>query len=131
MQLSKFTDYAFRMLIYLAKNEERISVIDEMSDELNISKHHLKKIVNKLAKTEYIISLKGRNGGLRLGVEPKEINLGNVLVLTEENLNLVSCMGNSDMCPLSKGDCKLKGVISQSLNTFIKEMSKYTLEDIL
>lgn len=131
MQLSKFTDYAFRMLIYLAKNEERISVIDEMSDELNISKHHLKKIVNKLAKTEYIISLKGRNGGLRLGVQPKEINLGNVLVLTEENLNLVSCMGNSDMCPLSKCDCKLKGVISQSLNTFVKEMSKYTLEDIL
>ncbi|MDO5040125.1 Rrf2 family transcriptional regulator [Clostridium sp.] len=131
MQLSKFTDYAFRMLIYLAKNEERISVIDEMSDELNISKHHLKKIVNKLAKTEYIISLKGRNGGLRLGVEPKEINLGNVLVLTEENLNLVSCMGNSDMCPLIKDDCKLKVVISKSLNTFIKEMSKYTLEDIL
>ena len=131
MQLSKFTDYAFRMLIYLAKNEERISVIDEMSDELNISKHHLKKIVNKLAKTEYIISLKGRNGGLRLGVEPKEINLGKVLVLTEENLNLVSCMGNSDMCPLIKDDCKLKGVISKSLNTFIKEMSKYTLEDIL
>lgn len=131
MQLSKFTDYAFRMLIYLAKNEERISVIDEMSDELNISKHHLKKIVNKLAKTEYIISLKGRNGGLRLGVKPKEINLGNVLVLTEENLNLVSCMGNSDMCPLIKDDCKLKVVISKSLNTFIKEMSKYTLEDIL
>lgn len=131
MQLSKFTDYAFRMLIYLAKNEERISVIDEMSDGLNISKHHLKKIVNKLAKTEYIISLKGRNGGLRLGVEPKEINLGNVLVLTEENLNLVSCMGNSDMCPLIKDDCKLKVVISKSLNTFIKEMSKYTLEDIL
>lgn len=131
MQLSKFTDYAFRMLIYLAKNEERISVIDEMSDELNISKHHLKKIVNKLAKTEYIISLKGRNGGLRLGVEPKEINLGNVLVLTEENLNLVSCMGNSDMCPLIKDDCKLKVVISKSLNTFIKEISKYTLEDIL
>lgn len=131
MQLSKFTDYAFRMLIYLAKNEERISVIDEMSDELNISKHHLKKIVNKLAKTEYIISLKGRNGGLRLGVEPKEINLGNVLVLTEENLNLVSCMGNSDMCPLIKDDCKLKVVISKSLNTFIKEMGKYTLEDIL
>lgn len=131
MQLSKFTDYAFRMLIYLAKNKDKNSVVDEMANELNIPKHHLKKIVNKLAKTEYIISLKGRNGGLKLGLEPKEINLGNILILTEENLNLVACMGNSDICPLMKEDCKLKGIISKSLNEFVNEMSKFTLEDIL
>ena len=62
MQLSKFTDYAFRTLIYLGKNKEKLSVVDKMAVELEISEHHLKKVVNKLAKTDYIISLKGRNG---------------------------------------------------------------------
>ncbi len=54
MQLSKFTDYAFRALIYLAKNQSENCTVDKLADELNISTHHLKKVINKLAKTEYI-----------------------------------------------------------------------------
>ena len=130
MQLSKFTDYAFRALIYLGKNNESSLTIEILAENLDISIHHLKKVINKLAKTEYIISIKGRNGGLKLGLLPKEINLGEVLKLTEENLNLVECMGNSGVCPLFCG-CKLKGAISNSLDAFIEEMSTYTLEDIL
>ena len=131
MQLSKFTDYAFRTLIYLGKNKEKLSVVDKMAVELEISEHHLKKVVNKLAKTDYIISLKGRNGGLKLGMDPKNINLGSVIKVTEENLNLVQCMSNSEVCPLLNDGCKLKCIISKSLDSFIDEMSKYTLEDIL
>lgn len=131
MQLSKFTDYAFRSLIYLAKNTEENLTVDILAKELEISSHHLKKVINKLAKTEYIISLKGRNGGLKLGLDPKEINLGKVLLLTEENLNIVECMGASGTCPLVSEECKLKGIISRSLDEFVNEMSKYTLKDII
>ena len=81
MQLSKFTDYAFRALIYLAKNPEENATVDILAERLEISSHHLKKVINKLAKTEYIISTKGRNGGLKLGLPPEEINLGKVLLL--------------------------------------------------
>lgn len=131
MQLSKFTDYAFRSLIYLAKNSNENCTVDKLAEKLDISPHHLKKVINKLAKTEYIISLKGRNGGLKLGVDPKEINLGKVLLLTEENLNLVECMNESGKCPLISEGCKLKFIISKSLNSFINEMFQYTLIDIL
>ena len=131
MQLSKFTDYAFRALIYLAKNKEENLTVDILAKELEISSHHLKKVINKLAKTEYIISLKGRNGGLKLGLDPKEINLGKVLLLTEENLNIVECMSLSATCPLVNEECKLKGIISKSLDEFVNEMSKYTLKDII
>ena len=54
MQLSKFTDYAFRALIYLAKNSEENATVDILAERLEISSHHLKKVINKLAKTEYI-----------------------------------------------------------------------------
>lgn len=131
MQLSKFTDYSFRTLIYLAKNVDKNCTVDELAKELDISKDHLKKVVHKLAKTEYIISTKGRNGGLKLGLDAGKINLGEVLKLTEENLNLVECMNTPDSCPLMKDGCKLKGLISKSLKVFIKEMEQYTLEDIL
>ena len=92
MQISKFTDYAFRSLIYLARNRDETATVDKLAKYLEVSEHHMKKVIHKLAKTGYIISTKGRNGGLKLGLEPSEINLGKVLVATEENLNLVECM---------------------------------------
>lgn len=131
MQLSKFTDYSFRALIYLAKNSEENATVDILAERLEISTHHLKKVINKLAKTEYIISSKGRNGGLKLGMDPGEINLGKVLLLTEENLSLVECMGKIESCPLIGEECKLKGIICRSLNSFVSEMSQYTLKDIM
>ena len=131
MQLSKFTDYTFRALIYLAKNPEENATVDILAERLEISSHHLKKVINKLAKTEYIISSKGRNGGLKLGMDPAEINLGKVLLLTEENLSLVECMGESGTCPLLSKECKLKGIICKSLNVFVNEMAQYTLKDIM
>ena len=131
MQISKFTDYAFRSLIYLARNRDETTTVDKLAKYLEVSEHHMKKVIHKLAKTGYIISTKGRNGGLKLGLEPSEINLGKVLVATEENLNLVECMANPKLCPLMTNDCNLKGILSKSLQAFINELSKYTLEDIL
>lgn len=131
MQLSKFTDYAFRTLIYLAENREENININILAEKMNISIDHLKKIVNKLGKTEYITTIKGRNGGIKLGIEPKDINLGDILKVTEENMSIVECMNLRGNCPLIIKDCKLKKVISNSLEAFIDEMSKYTLEDIL
>lgn len=131
MQLSKFTDYSFRALIYLAHKKNSLATVDELANALQISEHHLKKIIHKLAKTNYVISIKGRGGGLKLGIEPEHINLGTILMITEDNLNIVECFNNPENCPLMTGDCKLKNIVSNSLQSFIKEFSKYSLKDIL
>lgn len=131
MHLSKFTDYAFRTLIYLAQNNEENMTVDIVAQELEISVHHLKKIIHKLGKTQYIVSAKGRNGGLKLGMDPKDINLGEVLLETEDNLNIVQCMSDSGLCKAADNDCRLKIILRDSLKSFINEMSKYTLADII
>ncbi|MBU5455162.1 RrF2 family transcriptional regulator [Caproiciproducens sp. MSJ-32] len=131
MYLSKFTDYSFRSLLYLANHRDKICTVEELSKELDISEHHLKKIIHKLAKTEYIVSMKGRSGGLKLGLEPEEINLGEVLKITEDNLNIAECFSKKEVCPYIDGGCKLKGIMRSSLNKFLDEFSKYTLKDLL
>ena len=131
MQLSKFTDYSFRSLIYLANKKDTLSTVDELAKHLEISENHLKKIIHKLAKTNYIISIKGRGGGLKLGMAPEDINLGEVLKITEDNLNIVQCFSSANCCPFMSSGCALKGIISNSLEKFIEEFSKYTLKDIL
>ncbi|MEG2354027.1 MAG: Rrf2 family transcriptional regulator [Clostridium sp.] len=131
MQLSKFTDYSFRSLLYLATHNERLCTVDELAKNLDISVNHLKKVIHKLAKTHYIISLKGRSGGLKLGLPPKEINLGKVFIFTEENLNIVECFNPDNNCPLIVHGCKLKTILGKSLDSFVVELSSYTLNDLL
>lgn len=135
MQLSKFSDYSFRTLIYLAKNQDKILTITFMSSELNISQNHLKKVVHKLSKGKFIESYKGRDGGIRLTKNPRDIILSNVLLYTEYNTDFVECLkenfnANVSNCPYHS-DCNLKLIINNAKNAFIYEFSKFTLKDLL
>lgn len=131
MYLSKFTDYSFRILIYLGHNQNKLFTIDELSNILDLSTHHLKKIIYKLSKNGYILSSRGRNGGIKLGMEPRDINLGKLLEITEDNLNIVECFSvDNNTCGLNSS-CKLKPIINDALGLFIGEFYKYTLDDIL
>lgn len=131
MYLSKFTDYSFRALVYLAENRDRLCTVEELAKKLEISEHHLKKIIHKLAKTDLIISMKGRTGGLKLGLDPQDINLGEVIKITEDNLNIAQCFNKGYCCPYMGSKCKVKGIMKDSLDAFLYEFSKYTLNDIL
>lgn len=131
MNLSKFSDYSFRILIYLAHNQDKLCTVEELADNLKISEHHLKKIVHRLGKTEYVISSKGRNGGIKLGMEPKDINLGKILIITEDSLNLSECFSSAKHSCAPSSKCKLKIILASSINSFIDELSKYTLQDIM
>ncbi len=130
MQLSKFSDYAFRALIYLAHNTGRLCTVEELSEKLCTSEHHMKKVIHKLSSARYILSLKGRNGGIRLGMDPRDINLGMILQYTEENMKLFECFAN-DTCPLLSPNCKLKTISATALSAFVQEFSRYNLQDLL
>lgn len=131
MKLSKFSDYSFRALICLSKHQDGLYTVEQLAQELKTSEHHMKKVVHYLAKTDYIISLKGRSGGIKLGASPEKINLGEVLKITEENLNIVQCFGNPEECPLTEDGCQLRAISQQALDRFVEEFSKYTLQDLL
>ena len=131
MQLSKFTDYSFRALIYLADKKDSLATVEELANALQISEHHLKKIIHKLAKTDLVVSMKGRVGGIKLGLEPRDINLGEVLKITESNLNIAECFNKDNCCPYINPNCKLKGIMQVALDEFINEFSKFTLADLL
>ena len=135
MYLSKFTDYSFRILIYLGNNPNKLFTVDELSNTLNLSTHHIKKIIYKLAKNGYISSSKGRNGGIKLGMDSKNINLGKLLEITEDNLNIVEYFSSDSISCNLNGECKLKPVLNDALNSFklkLKlKLSEYTLADII
>lgn len=131
MYLSKFTDYSFRILIYLGNHPNELFTVEELSSVLGLSSHHIKKIIYKLSKNDLIESSKGRNGGIKLVKDPKYMNLGDILEITEDNLNIVECFSEDiSACNLTNG-CRLKPILSDALDSFKQKLSEYTLEDIL
>jgi Rrf2 family nitric oxide-sensitive transcriptional repressor len=130
MQLTKYTDYALRVLISLGHRER--TTISEIATAHGISENHLMKIVHGLSKLGYIETLRGRGGGLKLAREPREISVGEVVRSTEETLSVVECLvdGYAGDCQLNAG-CRLKSVLREAQNAFLETLDGYTLEDLL
>jgi Rrf2 family transcriptional regulator, nitric oxide-sensitive transcriptional repressor len=132
MKLTNYTDYALRVLIFLAiKKDGELSTIKEIAETYHISKNHLMKIIHHLGQLGYIETTRGRNGGIRLGKTPKEINIGEVVSKTEEDFYLVDCFKEGgSYCTISPA-CKLKHALFEALQAFIGVLKQYTLEDLV
>jgi len=66
MQLTRFTDYAFRVLMYAEAAGNELVTIDEITRAYGISRAHLMKVVNSLTRGGILTAVRGRSGGLRL-----------------------------------------------------------------
>src|SRR5687768_14319922 len=129
MQLTLFTDYSFRVLMYLGMNEGRRCTTSEISTRYRISRNHIVKVVHNLAKLGYIKSAKGRGGGIALLKKPNDINLRDLLIALEPDLDLVECFNSTRNTCRIVGACGLKGIWAEALNAFLDVMGQYTLAD--
>ena len=128
MKLTKHTDYAFRVLMYLAsKDIDKLATIKEVTDAFDISRDHVMKIVQKLAKAGVIEAIRGKSGGMRLGRPAQDINLREVVTLMEVTLLPVNC--EAPACVINPG-CQLKTVLFDAQEQFLCHVQKYTLADI-
>lgn len=128
MQLTSFTDYGLRALIYLASLPEgQMTSITEVSDTYGVSRNHMVKIINQLSRAGYIAAMRGKNGGIRLGKPADEIVIGQV-VRDMEPLQLVNC--HSDFCHITSA-CRLKKALYDAVQSFLRELDNYTLADLV
>jgi Rrf2 family nitric oxide-sensitive transcriptional repressor len=131
MKLTIYTDYSLRVLIYLttlSKTEK--TNIKEIAGAYGISKNHLMKVIFQLGKLGLIETIRGRNGGIRLAVDPSEINIGAVIRHTEDDMHIVECFNlEQNTCVISPA-CKLKAVLHQALTAYLEVLDQYTLADL-
>jgi Rrf2 family nitric oxide-sensitive transcriptional repressor len=131
MELSRFTDYSLRVLIYAAAREGEKITLSELAQAYRISHHHLVKIVHYLGKLGYLQNRRGRSGGILLGRKATEIRVGDVIRKTESHFNLVECFSaGSDTCRISP-TCRLKGVFQEATQAFLDVLDHYTIEDLV
>lgn len=132
MRLTQWTDYSLRVLMYCACAADREApvTIAEIADAHGISRAHLTKIVMTLAELGLLKTTRGRGGGLKLQRPASEIVIGDVLRMTEKDMNLVECFdGEINTCRIDRG-CLLKTVLRRGLAKFLAELDGVTLADV-
>jgi Rrf2 family nitric oxide-sensitive transcriptional repressor len=131
MQLTYYTDYSLRVLMYLAIRRDRIANISEIADRYEISRNHLVKVVHNLSRGGFIKSYRGKGGGIELARAPGQINIGEVVRYTEGPLKPVECFDVERNRCIITDVCGLAGVIAEACDSFFSTLDRYTLADLV
>jgi len=131
MKLSGFTDYALRVLIYLASDSHRRATIAEIAQAFQISENHLVKVVHLLGQKGWISTLRGKGGGLSLALAAQDIVVGRVVRDTEGADLPAECFnadgGHCCIAPI----CQLRDVLAEAVKAFYQVLDAYTLADLV
>jgi Rrf2 family nitric oxide-sensitive transcriptional repressor len=131
MRLTIFTDYTLRTLVHLGMHRDRLVTIQEIADLHVISKNHLMKVVYQLGLAGVVETVRGRNGGLRLKLEPEQINIGAIVRATETDFFMAECFTpQGSTCGLV-GNCGLKGVLHNATAAYLAVLDGQTLASVL
>ena len=131
VQLTYFTDYALRVLIYAAVRPGARCLTIDVATAFGISRHHVVKVVNELQHLGYLRTTRGREGGFALANPPDQIRIGEVVRRTEGTMTLVECFDrDTNTCPLSRA-CGLKGVLREAFGAFLAVLDGYSLADLI
>ncbi len=126
MRLTRYTDFALRVLLYLAAKPTETASISVIAKAYDISQSHLMKVVHDLGKSGYLASTRGRFGGVRLARPPEQINIGAVIREMEESFDLADC----ETCMIAPA-CGLTAAMNQAVAAFLKVLDGYSLADVL
>jgi len=131
VQLTSYTDYAFRTLIALACVAPAKLTAGEISESYGISLNHLLKVVQRLAELGYVETTRGKSGGVRLLTAPNLLTLGAVVRGMEPELGLVPCLRTDQQPCVIAPACRLKSILSEATDQFLHTLDEHTLADIM
>lgn len=131
MRLTRQTNYAFRILMYCAANDGNLSRIPEIAAAYSVSELFLFKILQPLVEHGMVATVRGRNGGVKLGRPAAEISLFDVVRATEENFAMAECFENDAAdCPLVDS-CGLNSALREALNAFFEVLMRHSIDDLV
>ncbi len=131
MHLTLFTDYAVRVLILLGISGDRLVTIEETARRYGVSSNHMMKVVNRLSRTGFIQTVRGKKGGMRLATAPERIRLGQVVRELEQGMAAPGCVhGVATGCALEPC-CSMRGALERAFSAFLATLDEYTLADLI
>ena len=129
MRLKLQTDYAIRVLLYVA-SAGRLCPVDELAGAYGISREHLVKVVQHLARDGFVRTLPGRRGGVELARPAGEIGIADVVAAFEGRDAILDCVLEPESCVLEPG-CGLRRLLMKAERAFYDTLGTTTVADFL
>ena len=129
MKLKNFTDYALRILIHLAVNDDELTSARKIATGYNISSHHVAKASKWLVRQGYVAATRGKGGGMKLAVTAEAISIGEVIRQAEAGSGLVECMRKGGKFCAIEGACGLVAILNEARDIFFSTLDHYSLAD--
>lgn len=131
MKLTTFTDYSLRVLIYLAAQPGQRATIAQVAQSFGVSENHLVKVVHFLGQQGWLANIRGKGGGLELGMPPERIRIGQVVRQTEGDAVVAECFGEAGGECRIASCCHLRGVLGEAVTAFYAVLDRYTLAELV
>ena len=132
MQLNRFTDLGIRVLMYLGSIEGPSVTIARLAEDLQVSKNHLVKVVHFMAQQQWLLTSRGKSGGIALAKRPEDYAIGDVVRVLEQNSvngeRLINCQ--QPPCVLLPA-CGLPFILQQALEQFYQFLNQCNLADVV
>lgn len=130
MKITRACDYTIRALVYMARQPYGTPFMrSDLSKQCCVPDSFLGKILQSLAKSDILISERGKKGGFRLGKKPEDINMLDVVVAVDGPLSINNCLGGKDPCQYMC-QCNSHIMWQDVQNALTEQLKKYTLADI-
>ena len=131
MQLTSTTDYAIRIVCYLAAQRQMIST-SELSQELSVPSSYIPKITKKLKQAGIIKACEGIKGGYQIAKQPENISLRDVISCTESTMAISRCLEKEEGCSKNYiASCKVHQILLELQNIYNNRLESVKISDII
>lgn len=131
MKLTAFTDYSLRVLMYSAMEPMRRATIAEVATSYGVPENHLTKVVHFLGLQGWLATMRGKGGGMQLGMEAHRIVVGRVVRASEGESVPAECFGKDPHQCVISSVCHMRTALKEANDAFYAALDRYTLADLL
>ncbi|MBI5700395.1 Rrf2 family transcriptional regulator [Candidatus Saganbacteria bacterium] len=130
MKITRASDYAIRLLMHLAQEKDGEGRSEKIAKELGIPFNHLAKLVQILGRKGYLITRKGKGGGLKLALDPRKVNLAEVIEAIEGPLVISDCIGKNKFC-IRSSKCKIRKCFKTVRDKILELLQETSIHDMI
>jgi Rrf2 family nitric oxide-sensitive transcriptional repressor len=127
VKINRSTDIALRIAMLVAVRNDRMTV-EELATELAVPRNHIAKIVQRLQRTNVLVTTRGRAGGVELAADARHVTVGYVVRAFEGEGEVVDCA--TPPCPLRHG-CRLRSVLHRAQQAFLATLDDVPLDELI
>lgn len=131
MRLTKYTDYALRVLMYVALKEGELVRVADIAKSFGISRNHLTKVVHNLGAHGYLSTVQGRNGGIQLACPASKIVVGQIVRNFEPDFAVVECFDSESSHCRIQSVCVLKRSLADAVSAFLRHLDQVTVAELV